>query len=191
MKYSEFCNISSFPFELNLKRIHFSTGKNQNDQKFSCKVKILILNVNDIKEFQSKKMFSQEKKHKHKPYEISFDTVSSYFFSPLLLLKLRLANWNPTKNKEKVNLASQLILTKQLICNKQCRQTEQSYLLRATCENCARFGNSTWKEIHSRTEMSFKPLKPFFPLYLVFAFHFFILFNEYFIFLLLKCYTKE
>lgn len=56
------------------------------------KVKILILNVNDIKEFQSKKMFSQEKKHKHKPYAISFDTVSSYIFSPLLLLKLRLAN---------------------------------------------------------------------------------------------------
>lgn len=90
------------------------------------------------KRFKAKIAFTGKKKNKHKSYEAPFNIVKSYFFSPLLLLKLKFDNeirrggggggketvetgvggetWG-----ERVNSASQLILTKHLISNGQCR----------------------------------------------------------------------
>jgi len=63
-----------------MRRVHFSTVKKNKMIKtvHSDKMKILILNANDIKMFPSKNCFPM-KKTQHKPYDIPFDTVKSSF----------------------------------------------------------------------------------------------------------------
>lgn len=44
------------------------------------------------KRFKAKIAFTGKKNNKHKSYEAPFNIVKSYFFSPLLLLKLKFDN---------------------------------------------------------------------------------------------------
>lgn len=67
-KCCEFCSVLFFTFDLSMKRIHFSTGKKTKMIKpfHLDKVKILILNANDINANDSKEVQSQNSFHRKK-----------------------------------------------------------------------------------------------------------------------------